>query len=63
MPILPLLVVLAQPAEAPAGKLRTDRTVSLEVTLDAPPAEVYRLSTTCRTRRSLHRTGLEDTAA
>jgi uncharacterized protein YndB with AHSA1/START domain len=46
MVILGLAAALALASEAPPGKLRTDRTISLEVTLDAPPAEVYELWTT-----------------
>lgn len=52
--ILSLAAVLALSAEPPSGKLRTDRTISLEVTLDASPAEVYQLWTTAAgTRRFL----------
>lgn len=40
MLILSLVAALALPAEPPAGKVRTDRAISLEVTLDAPPAEI-----------------------
>ncbi len=39
-------LLLSVDAPVPPGKVRTDRTISLEVTLDAPPAEVYRLWTT-----------------
>ena len=54
MLILGLAAVLALSPETPSGKVRTDRSISLEVTLDAPPAEVYRLWTTAEgTRRFL----------
>lgn len=33
-------------ADVPAGKQKTDQTISLEVTVEASPAEVYRLWTT-----------------
>src|SRR5262245_30917950 len=48
MAALELVAALMLFAEAPAppGKVRTDRTISLEVTVDAPPAEVFRLWTT-----------------
>jgi uncharacterized protein YndB with AHSA1/START domain len=51
MVILTLLASLAFPPEPPAGKVRTDRTIALEVTLDRPPAEVYRLWTTAEGAR------------
>jgi uncharacterized protein YndB with AHSA1/START domain len=40
------LASLAFPPDPPAGKVRTDRTIALEVTLDKPPADVYALWTT-----------------
>jgi len=49
-----LAAALALSPEAPPGKMRTDRTISLEVTLDAPPAKVYKLWTAAEgTRRFL----------
>jgi uncharacterized protein YndB with AHSA1/START domain len=39
-------LMLFAESPVPAGKVRTDRSISLEVTLDAPPAEVFRLWTT-----------------
>jgi len=54
MQILSLLVALVLSSETSPGKVRTDRSISLEVTLDAPPAEVYELWTTAEgTRRFL----------
>jgi uncharacterized protein YndB with AHSA1/START domain len=48
MALLSIAAALTLLAEAPVppGKVRTDRTISLEVTVDAPPAEVFRLWTT-----------------
>ena len=48
MALVSIAAVLLLSAESPVppGKVRTERTISLEVTLDAPPAEVYRLWTT-----------------
>ncbi len=54
MLILLLAAAVSLAPEAPPGKVRTDRTISLEVTLDVPPAEVYKLWTTAEgTRRFL----------
>ncbi|MFI5007592.1 MAG: SRPBCC domain-containing protein, partial [Solirubrobacterales bacterium] len=36
----------------PPGKVKTDRTIELSVTLDQPPAEVYRLWTTVEGART-----------
>ena len=49
MTILTLLASLASlafPPDPPHGKVRTDRTIALEVTLDKPPSDVYALWTT-----------------
>jgi uncharacterized protein YndB with AHSA1/START domain len=48
MAALPIVAALLLTTDAPVppGKERTDRTISLEVTVDAPPAEVFRLWTT-----------------
>ncbi len=46
MSTLWLAAVLTLSSEPPPDKVRTDRAISLEVTLDAPPADVYRLWTT-----------------
>jgi uncharacterized protein YndB with AHSA1/START domain len=48
MAALPIVAALLLTTDAPVppGKERTDRTISLEVTVDAPPADVFRLWTT-----------------
>jgi len=51
MLILLLAAATVLSAEAPPGKTRTDRTIFLEVTLEAPPADVYRLWTTAEGAR------------
>ncbi len=40
------VLMLSPDVAVPPGKVRTDRTISLEVTLDAPPTDVYKLWTT-----------------